>query len=244
MVVFADEVTYGGNRKVAGKLKAMVTEKFIVSERKGIDAVQYHNCAHLLIASNESWFIPAGPQSRRWLVLDVNPAKANDRDYFNAMHYQMEEEGGLAAMLHELKERKITHDLKKAPETEALYDQRGQYAEVDSAIAFIAVQLSTGNMMAPSIDASDSVAGEPWPKEVSKADLLNSYVNWCNQNRRKTVSTDRFFKTLNRLGFTQVRFRRASRRIYGYKIPPYEQCLADAKREFGINVNKEAEDAD
>ena len=83
IVVFADEITWGGNVKNQGKLKGLVTEQQLTGERKGIDAIQYRNFAHVIIASNAEWVIPAGANSRRWLVLDVDDGRANDRAYFN-----------------------------------------------------------------------------------------------------------------------------------------------------------------
>lgn len=245
IVAYADEVTYGGNRKVAGKLKALVSERFITSERKGIDAVQYHNCAHLLVASNEDWFIPAGPQSRRWLVLDVCGDRANDRAYFDKLHRQMEREGGLAAMLHELLRREITHDLKKAPETKALYEQRSQYTEMDSITGWWGHQLATGKMMIPAMEAEPGDSGDTWPEHVLKSDCLESYVTWCRENHRRKAAANTFFKRMKQFGLVLARYKVGNSRPYGYKVPDYETCLQIAKRQRGLDFNiEEIQDED
>ncbi|NOJ26338.1 bifunctional DNA primase/polymerase [Vibrio coralliilyticus] len=140
LLVFADEVTYGGNKKVAGTLKGLVTEKKLMIERKGLDAVPYRNCLRLMVASNESWFIPAGPQSRRWFVLDVPSDVASDKAYFDALHGQMNN-GGYEAMMHELRRRVITNDLGKAPETSMLKTQRALMAMSESAVKAFWVNL-------------------------------------------------------------------------------------------------------
>ena len=123
IVVFADEITWGGNVKNQGKLKGLVTEPQLTGERKGIDAVQYRNLAHVIIASNSDWVIPAGPESRRWFVIDVDDSRANDQTYFSAIHKQLDN-CGYEAFLHFLQNRKITSNLRHAPETSALADQR------------------------------------------------------------------------------------------------------------------------
>jgi len=123
IVVFADEITWGGNIKSQGKLKGLVTESQLTGERKGIDAIQYRNLAHVIIASNSEWVIPAGPESRRWFVVDVNDSHANDQAYFGAIHKQLNN-GGYEAFLYFLQNRKITSNLRHAPETEALAEQR------------------------------------------------------------------------------------------------------------------------
>jgi len=240
IVAFADEVTYGGNRKVAGKLKALVTERYITAERKGVDAIQYHNCAHLLVASNESWFIPAGPQSRRWLVLELQPDRANDREYFSAIHRQMEQEGGLAGMLHELLEREITSHLGKAPETAALFDQRAQYSSMDSVTGWWSERLATGVLDIPAFRADDE---SDWPEKITKADALRSYKDWCKDNRRKTIADNVFFKRMLQCGMSLMKFKKPNgKRIPGYLVPAYETCLDIAKRELGLSFQQPTEE--
>lgn len=230
--VFADEAVFGGDRKVAGKLKSLVTESIITSERKGVDATQYHNCAHLVVASNEQWFIPAGPQSRRWLVLEVSGKHANADRYFNDIHRQMEQEGGMAAMLEYLLGRRITRNLKKAPETEALQEQRQQYTSMDSFNAWWFEQLSREVLAVPSLIAEvDDDNG--WPAAVGKNDLWDSYVDWCKNTNRRTVADNRFYKNLVSAGFTQYRPTVGSRRVYAYKTPTLDQGILIAKVELG-----------
>lgn len=235
--LFADEVVYGGNRKVAGQLKALVTERYITAERKGVDAIQFHNCTHLVVASNEDWFIPAGPQSRRWLVLDVSGKRANDREYFNSIHTQMDN-GGLAGMLHELLGREITRDLRKAPETDALQIQRAQYAATDSVNDWWSYQLNRGKMFVSDIRAEH----KGWPEKVMKSDLIDHYRMWCNEHRRKTVSDSAFWGKVLNFGFERVRFKLPNQqRAYGYKVPDLPAAIYLAQF-VGIRVEKDYED--
>lgn len=237
ILAFGDEVTYGGNRKVAGKLKALVTEKYLVSERKGIDAVQFQNCTHLLIASNESWFIPAGPQSRRWLVLDVAPDMANNQDYFKGIQHQMKN-GGLEAMLHDLLQRKIVSNLNKAPETKALQYQRAQYANNNPTTSWISAQLSRGKMTVENANADMSGA---WPTTVLKADMYEHYNRWCQENKRRPDADVQFGKQIHDLGFTSSRIRRGNGRVSVYKVPT-EHELREALKSKGIYLDLEEED--
>lgn len=231
--VFADEAVFGGDRKAAGKLKALVTEKIITGERKGIDAIQYKNCAHLAIASNESWFIPAGPQSRRWLVLAVSGEKANDRTYFNAIHKQMEQEGGLEAMLYDLMERKINSDLRVAPETKALQVQREMYGAIDSSYEWWFERLSLANLGVTSARAD--FADERWPKEVVKTDLLETYYEWCDRRNRRRTSPNKFYSFMLDAGLRKTRLAVNGGRVYGYKVPDHPSCEKIAQTRFGYN---------
>jgi phage/plasmid-associated DNA primase len=195
-----------------------------------------------LVASNESWFIPAGPQSRRWLVLEVSGAKANNRSYFNAIHKQMESEGGLGGMLHDLLQRRITRDLKKAPETKALEEQREQYGYMDTNIAWWADQLATGVLKVTALDA-DMESNKSWPDEVSKIDLFNSYSEWCTSKGRRPTAPNRFFKYVLKFGFVKARFRRGNSRIYGYLVPSYKEALVRAK-DHGLYLEEEDDHED
>lgn len=47
------------------------------------------------------WVIPAGRYERRYAAIAVNTAKRGDRDYFNALHRQIDD-GGADAMFHDL----------------------------------------------------------------------------------------------------------------------------------------------
>ena len=144
IVVFADEITWGGNVKSQGKLKGLVSEQQLTGERKGIDAIQYRNFAHVIIASNSEWVVPAGGSSRRWLVLDIDDSRANDRSYFKAIHNELDR-GGYEAFLYELQHREITKNLRWAPETEALADQRRLSAATrDKFFEFLDHKLSEG----------------------------------------------------------------------------------------------------
>jgi hypothetical protein len=241
ILVFADEAVFGGDRKIAGKLKSLVTEKVLMSEKKGVDAIQFRNCAHLIAASNESWFIPAGPQSRRWLVLDVSGHRANDEAYFDNI-FREAHGGGVAAMMYDLMEREIKSNLRLAPHTEALQMQREQYSVMDSAVEWWLMQLNMRTIWVPSLDA-DTHSMEPWPKSIIKNDVLVNYRQWCNDQRTRRVSNARFFSTLKKAGLTTKRVSRGGTRIYAFEIPDHKTCEAIAEREFGY-VKEKIKDED
>ena len=241
VVVFADEVTYGGDKKVAGKLKALATERFITGEKKGIDAIQFRNCAHLVVASNESWFIPAGPQSRRWFVLECSPKMANNREYFSAMHAQMEERGGFEAMMHELLGRKITSNLQKAPETEGLFRQRGRLAAGDSMNRWWSQKLTLGVSGLSDIKA-DIGEDNPWPSLVTKSDLIQDYWDWCKENSiRFKTPDDAFYKDIIKYGLSASRPSVNGSRIYAYKLPRLEEARVIFKEQTGIDLIEKEE---
>ncbi|EGR1117285.1 DUF5906 domain-containing protein [Vibrio cholerae] len=172
LLVFADEVTYGGSKKVAGVLKGITTEKSLMVERKGLDAVRYRNCMRLGIASNESWFIPAGPQSRRWFILEVPSDVASKDDYFTPLYRQMEKEGGYEAMMYELQNREITSNLKVAPETEILYDQRMRLATADCPVTAYWIHVVESGRWNVELNQGRD--------RVSRVSVIEDAMNWMN----------------------------------------------------------------
>ena len=86
--LFADEALWGGDKTAEGKLKQLITEPTKVYEAKGVDACMGRNHVHLMMASNEEWVAPTGPEARRFAVFDVSDERRQDQAYFGAMNRQ------------------------------------------------------------------------------------------------------------------------------------------------------------
>lgn len=123
VLLFVDEGFWAGSKESEGVLKQLITEPYITFEQKFVDAEPSLNCLHIIMASNESWVVPARGLERRFFVLDVADTRAQDTSYFGAIWEQMES-GGYEAMMHDLLEMDLSgFDLRRAPITEALADQ-------------------------------------------------------------------------------------------------------------------------
>lgn len=122
-LAFADESFWAGQKAEEGRLKALITEQSTVYEQKGRDAVAGANFVHLIIASNEDWVVPAGPDERRYAVCDVPGKFAQDPRYFGPL-YEQAENGGIEAMLYDLRAMDLGNWHPRAvPKTKALRDQ-------------------------------------------------------------------------------------------------------------------------
>jgi len=125
LLVFADEVTWGGRRLEEGVLKAMITEESVLLEPKGVDAFPARSFCRVVVSSNNDWVVPAGRTARRFLVLDVPNDRAGDFAYFDALVAE-KDDGGLEALRVHLE----SLDLENAPNpraiigTAALRDQK------------------------------------------------------------------------------------------------------------------------
>lgn len=131
--ISANEAYWSGNHQHGERLKALVTEEFLDIEEKYISTKKYRNRVMVAITTNNSWAVPAGHDSRRYFVLDVSNNRADDPKFWDEFHARLgaDPDTGephdpeyLGKVLWWFKNRKITHDLKRAMETEWLVEQR------------------------------------------------------------------------------------------------------------------------
>lgn len=126
IMLFADEALWAGDKRAEGQLKRLITEDTLAIEAKGKDVVSIRNMLHVLIASNEQWVIPASiGDERRFAVNDVNNLFQGNHEFFTALNKQLDD-GGLQALLWDLKTRDITgfHPRRNVPKTGALAKQK------------------------------------------------------------------------------------------------------------------------
>jgi hypothetical protein len=122
--LFLDEAFWAGDQKAEGRLKSLVTERYITIEPKYVTPFQTPNLLHIMMASNNDWVVPAGPTARRYAVFEVSNKHRRDKAYFNALRAEIEG-GGAAAMLYDL----LAMDLgdwepQELYETDALVEQK------------------------------------------------------------------------------------------------------------------------
>ena len=79
ILVFADELVWGGCKSNAGTLKKYITEPHLYSNEKNMSIRKLTNESNWLIASNEDWVVPAGSKERRYIVLNMK----NDMLYYS-----------------------------------------------------------------------------------------------------------------------------------------------------------------
>jgi hypothetical protein len=222
VLMFADEITWGGNKKSAGKLKGLITERNLMTERKGVDAVMAHNSVHVIISSNSDWVIPAGAESRRWLVLDVANTHVGDESYFDKLHDQMEF-GGDQALMHFLLNRKITNSLRTAMETDALREQRALSQDCSSAVDWWSRMILRGQFLTPEESEFDpEKAGSTWAALVTKSAFYEEYEQWCLERKERVVKYIPFCTELKKLGVVGARQSRGKKPTFA--IASLEEC--------------------
>ena len=124
LVVFADEIVWGGNKREAGQLKGIITETRRMMEAKFKDPIIVDNYARFIFATNEDWAVPTGPKERRYCVLNIDESKAEDHGYFADINTEMRN-GGLEALMHTLMNFDLSQfNVRRYPLTEGLLEQK------------------------------------------------------------------------------------------------------------------------
>lgn len=233
LLMFADELIWGGYKSSEGVLKALITEDSIMLERKGIDAVRIKNHIRLLVASNEDWSVPAGPGERRWLVCDCSNKYKEDHDFFAALEDEMNN-GGLESMMYELLHRKITTNQRAAPKTAALSDVAVKGFNPIEKWIFMALEK-------PEYEFGYSTEPNGWGDSIRSDLLFKSFNDFSYRfNARDRISKDVFMRKLKKLLYLPKPSRPLNengKRIPVYQLPNIEQARKNFSKAVGLEFD-------
>lgn len=231
LLVFCDEVTWGGDRAAEGILKGLVTEPTITIEAKGKDLLEIESHVNLIIASNNDWVIPAGLEERRFCVLDVSPEHVGDRAYFDGLYHQMKTENGYARMLYDLLRYNIGEiDLRTIPRTRGLFDQ------------ILASMGTVHKWWFSRLDAGRILPNDAGWSSYAEGDILYGvfldFATTIGHGQYRPISAQ-FVRKLKELcpGMTRTRPRLDGKQVVGYSFPDLESC----RRQFEDAINMPVE---
>jgi hypothetical protein len=216
-----EEGFWAGDKKAEGALKHMITSPTVRIEPKFVDSFEIPNYARLIVTSNKDWVVPAAFGERRFAVLDVSNARANDLAYFRALREQMFEAGGCARFLHYLLcEVTIDWDaIRRPPATPALLEQQLEALEPED--TWLLDILARGEL--PGDFSGDGQV----PKSELQANF-RQFMRGCGRGLR--ASDARLGKYLHKRLGELVRSDRASRadvarqRPYVYAFASLAEC--------------------
>jgi hypothetical protein len=209
VLVFADELSWTGNKSDAGILKALITEPTRFMEKKFADAIQVKNCTHLIFASNETWAIPAESTDRRYCVLGVSDCKKGNHSYFDDLAVEMNS-CGPSGLLATLKRRDIS-SFKPSdfPKTSVRTEQ--QLQSLPPAELWLLECLQNGL-----IDAT----AQCWPERQRQKDVYKQFRDWFLRSRESGPVPLQGVLTSALKKFGIVKGRETSGdRLYEYQFP-------------------------
>ncbi|MGD9508350.1 MAG: DUF5906 domain-containing protein [Geminicoccaceae bacterium] len=167
LFLFLDEAYWGGNKEGEGVLKALITERTLMIEPKGVDSFPMPNRLKILMSSNNDWVVPATADERRYFVLDVPETKKGDKAYFTAVALAIDGDELPALLDHLLKLDLSEFDHRNPPHTAGL--NRQKLIGGDSLQKFWADCLTAGIIVNAEID-------DDWPSSVRCDDLHSAYI--------------------------------------------------------------------
>jgi len=235
LLVFADEVTWGGDKQAEGILKSLITEPYFMVEQKNKDALRVKSHVNLIISSNNDWVIPAGLQERRFCTLSVQNTKVGNRRYFNKMFERMYKKGGLEAMMYDLLNYDISNvDLRTIPKTEELLQQIINTMHPVHRFWYDRLQFGSLNYYE-----------ESWVKMVEQAKLYEEYINFCDTvHISYKLPLNQFSRKLNEVcpEIKKIRPLYEGKQTPHYEIPDLETCrfifedIVDIKVSWDTNI--------
>ena len=123
LLVFGDEILASSNINLIGRLKTLVTQTHVRIEPKGVDSFSAPNYFSLILASNNAHIVSTDADDRRWIVLDVSPAKQANRKFFTRLIHQWKN-GGREAFAYFLLNRDLSNfEHRDKPQTDAHTEQ-------------------------------------------------------------------------------------------------------------------------
>ena len=222
VLLFADESFWAGDKSAEGVLKALITEPFLVIEGKGENAYKIRNHLHFMFATNNEWCVPAGPQERRFFVLDVSEKRMQDHDYFAAIQHELDN-GGREALMYHLKNHDVSSiNLRKFPQTAALMEQK--VYSMTPIQKFVFGKLESGNL---------SASKQGWDTEIPIKELYGDFIRFCNDLGIRHRPSDAEFGTQLKKLIPGINVAKGRSGRYGisrpnvYRVPTLDDCRAD-----------------
>jgi hypothetical protein len=225
--VFADEAFWAGDVQNESILKDLVTAQMIRVEQKGVDSKSVPNRVHLMMASNADWVVPATAGERRYLVLDVSAVHQQDTEYFKALDAEWMAGGCEAFMDHLINLDLSEFNVRKAPATAAMRDQK--------LLTFSPVQKWWFECLTRGQNFE-----QRWDEWVETAMLWGDYKEYCDQQKLRVCSKEAFGMGLQALlplrpDEKPVRRQKTvgTYRLWGYEFPTVAACRAHFDKKLG-----------
>lgn len=224
LLVHANEAFFAGDKRHEADLKSLITEPTLGIEAKGIDITEENNFIHLVMSSNSEWVVPAGPQSRRYMVLDVSDAHMQDDQYFFNIKRHIRD-GGREHLLRFLLDRDLSEfNVRRIPATKALREQRR--LTMSPEVEWMYLCLDRGYI---------GHAQDGWVREILSDDAFGSYTAQMDAGKVNRRATQMKLSSFLKKHFKCDTIRRhvGSSNLVAFMMPPIEESRDMFDEQFG-----------
>ncbi len=241
IIVFGDEATWPGDKRGVDKLKALITERHIMIEKKFVPAISIDNFARYIFTTNHEHAAPAEISDRRFVVLKPSTKHVGDFEYWNAL-LEERHNGGPAALLHHLLKVELTRNLRVTPKTAALTEQK--LLSLDDVGRFWRTMLMEHRHFLFSDGISLTLQ---FDSIVEPRTLHEFYLDFAKRNQLRyprsidslAISLRQYLPTLAR---RKSRRGEVAVRTWVYDLPPITQARADFESRLGHPIQWPAYD--
>ena len=190
LFILDEEATFPGYPQAANKMKSILSGKYLHINEKFLNPRQEENFLRIMKLTNDDWAVPKEIDDRRYTVLEIKPDHAQDIPYFAAIRDQMNNEGGLGAMMHELMNWKPSDeysgwDCIRTP-LQTVWGEEQTEMSADLLDMFITEFLEKG--VIETKFGHDPIPAQPYIAQgggnpfIKPGDLLKFYQVYCREN--------------------------------------------------------------
>jgi len=176
--IYCNEAVWAGDKSSVGRLKALITDEFLMQEEKQVSKSKGKNYTHLIISSNEEWVVSTGVSDRRFVMSDVGEDRIGDHNYFRSLLLEINS-GGREAFAYKMLKRDITNfNPAERPRTDS-FVAADQKIKGSCSIDQWWYDCLYEGQISPNID---HLLIENWDKETiypNKTILYESFKSWC-----------------------------------------------------------------
>lgn len=227
MVTF-NEACWAGDKQTEGILKGLITDGEHNIELKGKEVYRVRNHTHVAILGNEDWLVPATADERRYAVLDVGESRREDHKFFGKMRDGLDAGGYSLLLDYFMKYDYSDVNLRKAPTTTGLLDQKITSLSFLSEWWFQCLR-----------DGRVPIAFEDnWPTQIRTPDLRDQLLAFARKknSHARLPHEKQIGKDVRPFGLIRQR-ENTEERLYYYSVPE----LDEAREMFNVYIGQEVE---
>lgn len=199
----------GGFHTCFEKLKALITDKTMTIERKGIDIFEsYNNFINFIFTTNNIDSVKLGQSDRRYCCIETSPRYKGDYEYFKILAGRCNQETANHFYTY-LLNMNSSINIRQIPTTKlkvdmSIHSKNSCELFIDD-IKTILEERFDGNAMNDDEKTFDNhfIKGAPKDNRISSSVLYELYKNWCTTNNEKVKSNKEFARCMDRRGYVK-----------------------------------------
>lgn len=231
ILIALDEAFWSGDKSVEGILKSMITDSLRNIERKGEEPYQTQVYDRIFIMGNEDRLVNATGDERRFAVFNIADYKRGDIEFFGSMMKGLIEHNGCELLMEYFLNFDIsTFNIRKAPDTKGLRDQKEQSLTDLQRFWFECLQEGriTNNFEGVST----------WPEKISSRNLHETFYRFSDEHGSKyRLTSAAFNKQFEKIAPScaeRKKLRIDGQSIQGYTFCELKQARLEWERSMGM----------